>query len=107
MQSWVILAAVTAATLVADYLIKLASTQSHGLTSPIFLLGAVIYGLGGIGWFFLMRSHSLASVGVIYSAATILLLAGLGIVVFHEPFGWRETLGIGLAVAAVVVMNSG
>ncbi len=65
----------------------------------------MLYGSPAIGWFFLMRSHSLAAIGVFYSAATIFLLAILGTVVFREPFGPREWLGLALAIAAVVVMS--
>lgn len=54
-----------------------------------------------------MRHHSLAMIGVLYSSATILLLALLGEVVFREAFGWRDALGIALAIAAVLVMGRG
>lgn len=107
MRSFLILAAITVATIAGDYLIKLASAQDRGLANPLLLAGMIIYGLTGAGWFYLMRAHSLAAIGVIYSAATMLLLAGLGVFAFHEPFGWREALGIGLAVAAMAVMSHG
>jgi len=54
-----------------------------------------------------MRTHSLAMIGVLYSASTIVLLAALGVFVFKEPFGWREVLGLSLAVASVLVMSQG
>ena len=65
----------------------------------------LLYALPAIGWFFLMRSHSLAAIGVFYSAATILILAGLGVIVFKEAFGVRELLGVSLAIAAVAVIS--
>ena len=52
-----------------------------------------------------MRSHLFSAIGVFYSAATILILAGLGVFVFKEAFGLREALGISLAIAAVVVVS--
>lgn len=53
----------------------------------------------------LMKSHSLATISVMYSASTIILLALLGYVVFKEAFGWREAVGLTLAIAAVAVMS--
>lgn len=105
MNSAIILVAITGLTLMGDYFIKVASGKADGLTSPVFLLGVALYALPAIGWFFLMRSHSLAAIGVFYSASTILLLAALGFFVFKEPFGLREVFGLSLAVAAVAVMS--
>jgi undecaprenyl phosphate-alpha-L-ara4N flippase subunit ArnF len=105
MKTALILAAVIAVTLVGDYLIKLASQKPAGLTTWVFLAGALLYGLPAVGWYFLMKSHSLAAIGVFYSAATILILAGLGFFVFKEPFGMREAAGVGLAILAVMVIN--
>ena len=52
-----------------------------------------------------MKSHSLAMIGVMYSASTIILLALLGYVVFKEAFGLRAAVGLTLAIAAVAVMS--
>ncbi|MEM6824150.1 MAG: hypothetical protein AAF566_03485 [Pseudomonadota bacterium] len=54
-----------------------------------------------------MKSHSLAAVGLLYSASTLLLLAALGALEFKEAFGLREVRGLSRALASVVVMNSG
>ena len=64
-----------------------------------------MYSLAAFGWFFLMKSNSLATIGVMFSASTILLLVALGYFVFKEQFGLREALGVSLAILAVVVMN--
>jgi len=101
---WLII--VTLMTCAGDYCIKIASGQSAGVTTPVFFLGAFLYGLPALGWFYLMQSHSLASIGVFYSTATLLLLAALGVLVFKEPFGLRDAVGISLAVAAVLVMST-
>jgi drug/metabolite transporter (DMT)-like permease len=63
------------------------------------------YALPAVGWFYLMRSHLLAMVEVFYSAGTILVLAGLGYVVFGERIGPSEFLGFGFAVAAVYMVS--
>lgn len=105
MKTALILTAIILVTLVGDYLIKITSQKPAGLTTLTFLGGALLYALPAIGWFYLMRSHSLAAIGVFYSAASILILAGLGVFVFKEAFGFREVLGVSLALAAVVVIS--
>ncbi len=105
MTSILILLTITALTLAGDYFIKLASLQTGGLTTAVFGAGIALYALPAVGWFFLMRSHSLAAIGVFYSAAVLILLAAMGALLFREPFGLRETLGVALAVASVVVMT--
>lgn len=104
-QSILILTIITLGTVLGDYWIKLATTQPQGLISPTFILGAVVYGSTAIGWFFLMRSHSLAVIGVVYSAATMIMLAALGTVMFNETLTPRDWLGLGLAIASVLVMR--
>jgi drug/metabolite transporter (DMT)-like permease len=105
MGTVLVLMAVTALTLAGDYCIKLASGDEDGLASRTFLLGAALYSLPSVGWFFLMRSHSLAAIGVYYSAAVLILLAALGFFAFKETLGLRELVGLSLAVASVVVMS--
>lgn len=69
------------------------------------MVGAVFYGIPAVGWFFLIKSHSLAMVGVMYSASTLVLLTLMGFVVFKESLGWRELVGLSLAISAVIVMS--
>ena len=104
-SSLAILGIVTAATLLGDYFLKTATTKPGGLLSGWFAGGVLIYALLAFGWFFLMKSNSLATIGVMFSASTILLLAALGYFVFKEQFGLREALGVSLAILAVAVMN--
>ena len=107
MGTVLILTVVTALTIAGDYLIKLASGGQDGLASKTFLLGAALYALPSIGWFFLMQSHSLAAIGVYYSAAVLVLLAALGYLFFGEALGPREIVGLSLAIASVAVMSHG
>lgn len=100
-----LLGIVTLATLAGDYFLKEATRTREGVFSFWFISGAATYGLLAFGWYFLMKSNSLASIGVMFSASTILLLAGLGYFVFKEQFGIREALGVSLAILAVVIMN--
>lgn len=105
MRTALILIGVTGATLLGDYFIKVASGKAVGLLSPTFAAGLMLYALPAVGWYFLMKSHSLAVIGVLYSAATLILLAMLGVFMFNETFGWREGLGIALALMAVVIVG--
>ena len=105
MNTLLILSAVVALTLAGDWCIKVASGDARGMLHPIFLTGLVLYALPAVGWLFLMRSHSLAAIGVYYSAALLILLAAVGHLAFREPFGLREAIGVSLAVASVVVMS--
>ena len=105
MKQFFILLAVTIATLVGDYFIKTAGQRPGGLLSREFVAGMILYSLPAIGWFFLMRSHSLAVIGVLYSVSTLILLATLGAFVFKEAFGLREAIGVSLALLSVVIMS--
>ena len=96
---------VTGVTLLGDYLLKTATTKPAGMMSAWFAGGVLCYALLAIGWYFLMKSNSLATIGVMFSASTIILLATLGYFVFKEQFGLREALGVSLAILAVVVMR--
>ncbi|AUH34843.1 transporter [Paracoccus tegillarcae] len=92
-------------TVLGDYLIKLATALPDGLLSRSFVIGSMMYGASAIGWFFLMRKHSLAAVGVLYSSGTLILMAALGVIVFREPIGPREALGVALAMASLLIMS--
>lgn len=100
------LALATLLTVVGDYFIKLASV-GPGMSSWQFAFGAMCYGSPAIAWYHLMQQHNLATIAVFYSVATLLMVAGLGVVVFKEPFTWREGVGVALALAAVLVMTLG
>jgi multidrug transporter EmrE-like cation transporter len=102
-----ILVAVAAATLIGDYFIKTAALSQAGIHNPRLAIGAVIYGLTAIGWFFLMRSHSLAMVAIIFTAMTTVVLAGMGYYLFDEGFRARDGIGLALSVLALTVMYKG
>lgn len=104
-NSLIVLGFVTVATLLGDYFLKMAAARPEGMASTWFAAGAFTYGLLSIGWYFLMKSNSLATIGVMFSASTIILLTALGYFVFNEQFGLREGLGVSLAVLSVVVMS--
>lgn len=90
-------------TVVGDYFLKVAS---HGGTIrwPHFVAGCVIYGLTAFGWVYAMRHWKLATLGVVFSVTMVLFMAALGVFVFRESLSRTEMLGIGLAVAALVLL---
>jgi drug/metabolite transporter (DMT)-like permease len=106
MNIWILLGLISLTTVVGDYFIKTSTLPQNGMMTASFALGLFFYSITGVGWFFVMRSHSLAAVGVFYSASTIIFLAALGVFVFKETFGMRDALGIALALASVVVIGS-
>ena len=105
MNTSIILAAIVVTQIIGDYFIKLASGRADGILTSTFMLGVVFYSATAFGWYFLMKSHSLAAIGVLYSASTILLLTALGYFVFKENIGLKDGLGITLAILSVVVMS--
>lgn len=96
--------ALVATTIVADYFLKLASERPSWLTSRSFAAGVAVYGLSAIGWVLAMQQMKLATIAVTYSAMTMLMLAGLGVIVFRETLTPREGLGLALALASMLLM---
>ena len=48
---------------------------------------------------------SLAKVGIAWSIMSALVTVGLGLFCFHEVLSWYNYVGIGLAVAALVLLQ--
>lgn len=105
MYSALILLAITLATLLGDYCIKTASSQPVAPPFSLLIVGGFLYGAPAIGWYFLMKQHSLAAIGVFYSSTTILMLAAMGYFAFGEILGPREFTGLILATLSVIVMS--
>jgi drug/metabolite transporter (DMT)-like permease len=87
-----------------DYLLKLASSREQPLRSRWFYLGFAVYASTAFGWVFVMRHLKLATIGVVYSVAMILLLTCVGVVGFHEPVNAYEAAGIALAIASLILL---
>lgn len=96
-----ILIAIIALTAAGDYAIKHASAKPEGFMTWQFASGLVLYGLPAVGWLLLMREYSLAQIGVLYSSATILILAGLGLFAFGEQLTYRQMAEIVAAIASI------
>jgi drug/metabolite transporter (DMT)-like permease len=90
-----------AVSVAGDYCLKRASIDPVPFSTYWFLAGFVLYSSTTFGAIYVMRYLSFATLGVVYSAATILLLTLVGIVFLHESLRWQEVLGVVLALAAI------
>jgi multidrug transporter EmrE-like cation transporter len=87
-----------------DYFLKKASDSANPLLTRDFLIGVVLYGSTAFAWVFVMRHLKLATIGVIYSVAMVLLLAGMGVLFFQESLNRSELVGIVLAIASLILL---
>lgn len=90
--------------IIGDVSIKLAADRA-ALASPQMLLGAGLYLLSAILWFFALRYVSLGQAAVAYSMLTLIALFLVGWIGFGEPTGRRELVGIACALAAMALMS--
>lgn len=87
-----------------DYFLKVASLSERPFRSAAFYLGFAVYASTAFGWLFAMKHLKLATISTIYSVSIVLLLTGLGVVVFNERLRPTEVLGIALALASLVLL---
>jgi small multidrug resistance pump len=87
-----------------DYLLKLASAEKNPMRSGWFYLGFAVYASTAFGWVFVMRHLKLATIGVVYSISMILLLTGIGSVVFRETLNPYEIAGLVMAVGSLILL---
>lgn len=91
-------------TVVGDFLIKRASFQSIFKSWGILLLGSLIYGLTGLGWFFVMKNIKLSTVGVLYSVCTVVFLTLVSVIYFKEKISVYEIIGIIMAIISLIIL---
>ena len=89
----------------ADYFLKLASGEEQIVRNKWFVIAFVIYSSTIFGWVFVIKSMKLASVGVVYSICMVLFLTFLGVVFFKERLSFMEVIGIGLALASLILLT--
>lgn len=105
--SHVVLAMVSLAAFatLGDYFLKLASMESRILQNKWFLVGCLIYAASAFGWVYVLRHFKLAVVGVVFSLATVILLALLGVFVFGERLNPYEITGLIFAVFSIMLLS--
>lgn len=101
--NFLIVVVISVTTAFADYLMKLAGVEKQ-MNVKWFLLGLLLYVVTGPCWYFVMKSVKLSSVGVIYGVTTVLVLAALGIFVFHEKLSPKEIIAVIMGVVSIVIL---
>lgn len=91
--------------ILGDYFLKRASGTERPLLTRWFLVGLVLYASTAFAWVFVMRHLKLATIGVIYSVCMILLLTGMGVLVFGESLNRYEVAGVVLAIASLLLLS--
>ena len=96
---------VTAIVVIAgDTILKIAADTNKPVLSGLVIAGSLIYAISAFFWLYAMRHVTLAQAGVAYSMLTLLALCAIGVLWFDERLYTREFLGIGCALAAMVLM---
>lgn len=100
-----VVALLAVAGVIGDYFIKLAGHGPRSMDLKWFIVGLVIYASTAFGWFWVMKHIKLSSLGVIYSLTTVLLLVGIGVIVFHEKMNVYEIIGTIGAICSVLLLS--
>ncbi|MEM1361831.1 MAG: EamA family transporter [Pseudomonadota bacterium] len=87
-----------------DVVIKSAADKGR-LFSYAIGFGILLYATNAIFWYFMMRNIGLGQGTVLYSMLALVITVGIGAIWFGEAFGTRQYLGMGFALAAVVLMT--
>jgi drug/metabolite transporter (DMT)-like permease len=87
-----------------DYFLKRASAAEHSLRTVWFYIGFALYASTAFGWVFVMKYLKLATISVLYSMSTIVLLTTIGLVGFKETLNVYEIAGIAMAIGSLVLL---
>ncbi len=101
----VVAASLAGVGVLADYFLKRASDHAASARTGWFWLGLVVYAAMAGGWVYVMRHLSFAELGIVYSATTLLLLTGVGVVVLGETLRGSEALGVAMALGAIALLG--
>ncbi len=100
----VVIIGIALVSVLGDWLLKLASQQTSAIANGWFLGGVLVYAGCAFGWVFVLQHMKLATLGVVYSLASVVLLTVLGAVVFGETLNRHEVVGLLLAGVSVVLL---
>lgn len=89
----------------ADAVLKLASTQRNVMFSRWLLAGLLLSCTFAVGWMLLMRVMKLSTAGVLYGVTSALLLCLIGVVFFEERLSGTEIAGIATATLAIILLG--
>ena len=91
-------------TVIGDGLIKNASRLKGFSGWKSLLVGSLLYGLTGFGWFFVMRGMKLSTLGAFYGVGCTLLLAIIGVFYYREQINLIEVIGIFLGITSLILL---
>lgn len=100
--AFLVVFALSAVTALADIFVKKAAEMDR-IDSVYLVLAALIFGASSYGWFFVLKYINLATLGGIYSLATILLLVLAGTVLFDERLKAADLVVIAASIIALIV----
>ena len=95
---------ISAACIVGDYYLKIASNSPRPFRTQAFAIGTAVFAATSFGWVLVLRHLKLGAVGVVYGVSTVLFMALLGWVAFGETLRWHEMLGLLLGVASILLL---
>lgn len=101
--SLIIAISLSAITVLADTFVKKASLENN-ILNKYLTLGAIIYGLTAVGWFFVMKSMKLSTIGVVYGISCIAILTIVSVFIFHEKISTIEIVGILLGILSITIL---
>lgn len=91
--------------LIADYLVKEASTRENAYLTWQFILSIPVVLLAAAGWLQAMRMETLAGIGVLEASISVLGLILLGTFIFGETLRPATIIAATLALAAVTTQT--
>lgn len=90
--------------MVGDVCMKYAA-QGSSVQMGWFGLSIVVYMSAYPGWLYVMRRAPLSHVGALWSACSVVVLVGAGLVLFRETLTLRSAAGIACAIATIWLMS--
>ena len=87
-----------------DFLIKQASLQKSFSGWKSLLLGSLVYGLSGIGWFFIFKRLKLSTAAVTFSIFLIIMVTLISVLYFKEKISAWEIVGIIMAIISLLIL---
>lgn len=87
-----------------DYFLKLASANENALKTKWFYIGFALYASTAFGWVFVMKYLKLGTISVVYSISMVVLLTGIGVVLFGETLNYYEIAGLMMAIGSLILL---
>ncbi|MBI5892641.1 MAG: transporter [Deltaproteobacteria bacterium] len=92
-------------TIIADYFLKVASLHDKPVKNKEFLIALLVYSLTVFPWVYIMKYLKLATIAVVYSLTTVILLTLLGVFVFNETLNHYEVAGVIMAITSIILLS--